>query len=32
VLRQHSRDTYAVRFEMLAEPALAELQRLTVTA
>ena len=30
VLRQQSRDTYAVRFEMLAEPALAELQRLTV--
>ena len=25
VLRQQSRDTYAVRFEMLAEPALAEL-------
>ena len=32
VLRQHSRDIYAVRFEMLAEPALAELRRLTVTA
>jgi PilZ domain len=29
VLRQHSHDTYAVRFEMLAEPAVAELQRLT---
>ena len=30
VLRQQSRDTYAVRFEMLGEPALAELQRLAV--
>jgi PilZ domain len=29
VLRQQSRDTYAVRFEMLAEPARAQLQRLT---
>ena len=32
VLRQQSRDTYAVRFEMLDEPALAELRRLTVSA
>jgi PilZ domain len=32
VLRQQSHDTYAVRFEMLGEPALAELRRLTVTA
>jgi hypothetical protein len=30
VLRQQTHDTYAVRFEMLAESALAELQRLTV--
>ncbi len=29
VLRQQSHDTYAVRFEMLAEPAVVELQRLT---
>lgn len=29
VLRQQSHDTYAVRFEMLGEPARAELQRLT---
>jgi hypothetical protein len=29
VLRQQTHDTYAVRFEMLAEPARAELQRLT---
>ena len=29
VLRQQSHDTNAVRFEMLAEPARAELQRLT---
>jgi hypothetical protein len=32
VLRQQSRDTYAIRFEMLAEQARAELQRITVTA
>jgi hypothetical protein len=32
VLRQQSHDTYAVRFEMLPEPALAELRRLTVPA
>ena len=32
VLRQQSRDTYAVRFEMLAEQALEELRRLTVPA
>ena len=29
VLRQQSHDTYAVRFEVLGEPARAELQRLT---
>jgi hypothetical protein len=29
VLRQQSHNTYAVRFEMLGEPARAELQRLT---
>jgi hypothetical protein len=29
VLRQQSRDTYAVRFELLPEPARAQLQRLT---
>jgi PilZ domain len=28
VLRQQSHDTYAVRFEMLPDPAVAELQRL----
>jgi PilZ domain-containing protein len=32
VLRQQTHDTYAVRFEMLGEPALAELQRLIVSA
>lgn len=32
VLRQQSRDTYAVRFEMLPEPALEQLRRLTVPA
>jgi hypothetical protein len=32
VLRQQSLDTYAVRFEMLAEQALEELRRLTVPA
>ena len=32
VLRQQSHDTYAVRFEMLGEPALAELRRLTLPA
>lgn len=30
VLRQHGHDTYAVRFERLAEPARAELRRLAV--
>jgi hypothetical protein len=30
VLRQHGHDSYAVRFEMLAEPARAELQRLAM--
>jgi PilZ domain len=30
VLRQQTHDTYAIRFEMLAEPALAELRRLAV--
>jgi PilZ domain len=32
VLRQQSHDVYAVRFEMLGEPALAELRRLSVPA
>ena len=32
VLRQQTHDTYAIRFEMLPEPTLAELQRLTVSA
>jgi PilZ domain len=32
VLRQQSHDIYAIRFEMLGESALAELQRLTVSA
>ena len=32
VLRQQSRDIYAVRFEMLPEPALEQLRRLTVPA
>ena len=30
VLRQQGRDTYAVRFEALAEPSLAELNALTM--
>jgi len=30
VLRQQGRDTYAVRFEVLGEPALAELNALTM--
>jgi PilZ domain len=30
VLRQQGHDTYAVRFEVLAEPARAELNRLTM--
>jgi len=30
VLRQQTYDTYAVRFELLGEPALAELRRLAV--
>jgi hypothetical protein len=30
VLRQQGHDTYAVRFERLAEPALVELQRLAM--
>jgi PilZ domain len=29
VLRQQTHDTYAIRFEMLDEPALTELKRLT---
>jgi hypothetical protein len=32
VLRQQTHDTYAVRFELLGEPARAELNRLTVSA
>jgi PilZ domain len=32
VLRQQTHDTYAIRFEMLGEPARAELNRLTVSA
>jgi hypothetical protein len=32
VLRQEGHDTYAVRFEVLGEPALAELNALAMTA
>jgi hypothetical protein len=32
VLRQQSHDMYAVRFEMLGEPARTELHRLTIAA